>query len=153
MDRFTAAIVAGVLLLVVAGVGTALVLQGRETPPDLATPSGVALAYELALQRGKPDRAWDLLAASVQARAERDQFLLRAGTHYREDRMRLLVEDERIEGDTARVDLVQVYPSSGGPFGLGGGSYSTRQNVQLVREDGAWRISVPPDPWLVLERD
>jgi hypothetical protein len=77
VDRFTAAIVAGVLGLVIVSVAIAVLLRGREMAPDLGTPGGVALAYELALQRGDPEQAWDLLATSAKAATSRDQFLLR----------------------------------------------------------------------------
>lgn len=150
MDRFTAAIVIGVLGLVAAGVVAAVAARGTETPPDLSTPGGVALAYELAVLRGDGERAWELLAESARANADRDEFLARVG-HWRgsSDRSeRLTVEVEEIDADRARVELTRTHGSSGGLFNFGE-TYSTRNTVRLVRQDGQWRISVPSEPYLL----
>jgi hypothetical protein len=149
MDRFTWAIVVGVLALVAGGVVVAAVMRGREAPPDLSTPTGVVLAYAIAEQRGDPQTAWDLLATSVQARSDRDRFLARAANSS-STRAYLTSEDEHIEGDAASVVLVQTYPGSDGLFG--GGGYSNRNTVRLVREASGWRISVPPDDYLLPSR-
>ncbi len=149
MDRFTWGIVAGVVLLVAAGIATAAVLGGRQTPPDLSTPSGVVLEYVAALQRGDPDRAWSLLASSTQARTTRDSFFLRAGGARPAQDARLSAENEQVQGDTATLDLVRTYPGGRGPFSFGSQPYSQRSPVRLVRENGQWRIGVPPDPYLV----
>ena len=77
MDRFTVAVVGGVLALVVAGLVAAAVVRGRAPQPDLGTPSGIVLTYGLAEQRGDGQAAWELLASSVQTRNSRDQFLVR----------------------------------------------------------------------------
>ncbi len=153
MDRFTVGIVAGVLLLVVAAIGAAFVVRGRDTPPDLTTPSGVTLAFSEALRQGDAEAAWNLLAPSAQASTKRETFLVRAGTmrSSSNDRTRLLVEDEKIEGDTATVELARVYRGDGGFFSLGE-SYSTRSTVRLQRVDGSWRITVPAEPFLLLDR-
>jgi hypothetical protein len=149
MDRFTWAVVGGVLGLVVVGVVAASIVRGRETPPDLNTPSGVVLAYALAEQRGDGQAAWDLLAPSVQARADRERFLARFGERG-SDRAFLSTESETTTGDTASVALVRTYPSSGGIFGST--SYSNRNTVRLVREPEGWRITVPPDDYLLVDR-
>jgi hypothetical protein len=146
MDRFTWAIVGGVLALVVGGLVAAATIRGRETAPDLNTPSGVVLAYALAEQRGDGQAAWDLLAPSVQARANRDRFIARLGSHAT-DRAYLSVESERLEADGASVVLVRTYPGSGI---LGGSSYNNRSTVRLGREPVGWRITAPPDEYLLL---
>lgn len=127
----------------------AVVMPSRQPTPDLNTPDGITLAYALDVQRGDLDQAWDLLAASVKAQLTRERFLTRVeATRSSYQRARLSIEDIRIEGDTARVDLVRTYPSSGGPFGLSSGSYSNRSTVRLVRENAQWRIATPPDPYV-----
>ncbi len=152
MDRFTWGIAAGVVVLVLVGVGTAVALRGQAAPPDLTTPSGVTLAYALALQRGDAERAWELLAGSAQASTTRERFLQRAGgARGPDDRVRLATEDEQVAGDTARVDLVRTYPG-GGLLSFGAPAPSTHSTVRLVREGSQWRISVPPDPLLLLDR-
>lgn len=155
MDRFTWGVVAAVLVLVVAGVGTAAAVRGREVPPDLSTPSGVTLAYTLAVQRGDGVAAWDLLASATQASARRDQFLLRVGAGTgRDDPARTSVEDERVSGETATVSLVRSRPGSGGPGSLlfGDGGYTDRNPVGLVREGGEWKLRTPPEPYLLDRR-
>ena len=149
MDRFTWAIVGGVLGLVVVGVVAASLVRGREAPPDLNTPSGVVLAYALAEERGDGQAAWDLLAPSTQARADRDRFLARFGEH-NASREFLSTESETITGDGASVVLVRTYTSSGGLFDSG--SYANRDTVRLARESAGWRITVPPDDYPLLDK-
>ena len=151
MDRFTWFLVGGILGLVGLGLAVALTVRVTDTPPDLATPAGVTLAYAQALERGEPERAWDLLATSTQAGARRDEFLLRASTRGRvDDRARLTAEGERIEGDTASVTLARTFPSSGDFLGLNSRTFTNRESVKLVREAGSWRLTVPPDAYLLL---
>src|ERR671930_2101460 len=117
MDRFTFAVVGGVLALVAAGLVTAVSLRGQVgSAPDLSTPAGVALAYAVAEQRGDAQAAWDLLAPSAQQRGDRERFLARAG-HTQPDNTYLSTDDERVDGDTASVTLVETYPGSGGLLG------------------------------------
>jgi len=153
VTRFTWAIVGGVVGLVALALVLAFLSPTREPTPDLSTPDGVTLAYALAVQRSDLDRAWELLAESAKGQTTKDRFIARVeGFRSGYQRARLSVEDVRVEGDTARVDLVRTYPSSGGLLGLGGAnSYSNRNTVRLSRENGQWRITTPPDPF-VLER-
>jgi hypothetical protein len=146
MDRFTYAIVGGVLALVVGGLVTAVVLRGRDVPPDLATPGGVVLAYAAAEQRGDPLTAWNLLHPMAQARGNRDRFLAQAGQRTN-DRAYLSVEDEQLDAEGASVVLVRTYSGSGGLFGSS--SYANRSTVRLARAAGDWRITVPPDDYLL----
>jgi hypothetical protein len=148
MDRLTWAVVGGVLALVAAGLIAAVVVRGREEPPDLTTPSGVVLAYAIAEQRGDAQTAWDLLATSAQERADRERFLARAANHNSAEREYLTIEEERIEADGASVLLVKTYPASDGLFGRS--SYSNRNTVRLVRDGSTWRITVPPDDYLLI---
>jgi hypothetical protein len=150
MDRFTLAVVGGVLALVAAGLVTAATLRGQVGgAPDLGTPAGVALAYAVAEQRGDPQTAWDLLASAAQQRGDRDRFLARAARS-RPDNAYLSTEEERVDGDTASVVLVETYPGSGGIFGRT--SYASRTTVRLVREPAGWRISVPTDDFLLTSK-
>ena len=133
MDRFTFAVVGGVLALVAAGLITAATLRGQVgSTPDLSTPGGVALAYALAEQRG-----------------DRDRFLARAG-HTQPDNAYLSIDSARVDGDTASVTLVETYPGSGGI--LGRTSYTSRATVRLLREPAGWRITVPPDDFLLTSK-
>jgi len=148
MDRFTIAVVGGVIGLVVAGLAAAAMLRGHAPQPDLNTPSGIVLAYGLAEQRGDGQAAWELLATSVQTRNSRDQFLVRFSGHGSGPEY-LTTEDERVDADGASVVMVRTYPGTGGLFG--GSSYTNRNRVRLAREASGWRITVPPDPYVLFE--
>ena len=153
MTRFTWGIVVGVLVLVAVSIGLAVLMPRTQPAPDLGTPEGVALAWGLAMQRREPEAAWDLLSREAQGRTSRDRFVARAAdlaSSY--ERARVSVEDPRMSGDTARVQLVRTYSGSGGPLGLGSGSNAARSTVSLVREDGQWRISSPPEAFLLDSR-
>jgi hypothetical protein len=145
MDRFTLAVVSGVLALIVVALAAATLVRGSATPPDLSTPGGTVLAYALAERRGDPQTAWDLLAPSEQARLDRDRFLARTADTT-EDSAYLTIQDERIDADGASVILVRTYANSGGLFGARS-SYSSRAAVRLVQVNQDWRISVPPDEY------
>jgi hypothetical protein len=150
VDRFTLAIAAGAVALVLVGIATAVLVGHGEPAPDLATPTGVTLAYELALERGEGDAAWDLLAAPARAGITRQEFLARAaGLGGRGPGARLAVENVRVAGAVAHLDLVRTTPT-GGLLGLGAGTYTTRHPVTLELEEGAWRVSVPAEPWLIM---
>jgi len=147
MDRFTYAVIAGVLVLVAVGLGATAVLRGREVPPDLSTPGGVVLAYALAEQRGDAETAWNLLAPSVQARTDRELFLARAA-HRGGDRTYYSIEEAQLDGTGASVVLVQTYAGSSGLLGTAT-SYSNRTTVRLSYDGSAWRITVPSDDHLL----
>jgi len=148
VDRFTWGIVVGVLLLVGGGVAVAARLQSRDATPDLTSPAGVTLAYAQAVRGGDGDRAWSLLAAPAQAGTTRERFLLRIATMGQgNNRVRLAVEGERVDGDTAHLVLLRTYTSDG--LGLFGGPSPQRSPVTLMRDGGQWRILVPPDPFVI----
>ena len=146
MDRLTWAIVGGVLSLVAAGLIVAAVGRDQTPPPDLSTPSGVVVAYAVAEQRGDGAAAWKLLASTAQARSDRDHFV--AGASNSRGTAFVTTENERIDGDSASVVLVRTEAGSRGLIGQGSSTY--RSAVALVREGGLWRISVPPDDYLLL---
>jgi hypothetical protein len=147
VDKVTLGLLGAVLGLVAAGLIVAVVVQQRAASPDPSTPSGVVLAYVQAEQRGDALGAWNLLASSAQARGSRDWFLARAGTSEQGEAF-FTIEDARSDDAGASVVLVRTTPGSVGIFG--NGSYSSRTTVRLVQEGGGWRISVPPDDYLLL---
>jgi hypothetical protein len=146
VDRFTWAVVAGAVLLVLVAVGSVAVLQSRTVEPDLSTPEGVVRAYYAALQEGRPDRAWDLLSSTAKAGTTREEFIRRATGFTPGFGARITFDSVETEGDTAVVRLSRNF-GGGGLFGSSGGG--TPITVRLDREGGAWRITVPPDPFLI----
>lgn len=149
MDRFTWSIVAGAVLLVAAGLASVTVLQRPAAPADLSTPEGVVRAYVTAIETQHPDQAWDLLASGARGNLTRDEFVRRASTQGHSRSGRVAIDNVVVEGGTARVELSRTYEGSGGLFGSS--AYTTNNTVRLEREGGQWRISVPPEPYL-LER-
>lgn len=150
VDRLTLSIGIGVLVLVAIGIAVAAIGARGQAPPDLSTPDGVALAYELDIQHGEADRAWELLTSEAQAGTTRQEFLARAASVNRGGEVRFSAENVRIDGDTAHMDLVRMTPSSGF-LGLGAGTYTSRSPVTLIRENAAWRISVPSEPFVIMQ--
>jgi hypothetical protein len=146
MDRFTWGVVGGAVILVLVAVGSVAALQGRTSQPDLSTPEGVVRAYYAAFQEGRPDRAWDLLSSTAKGGTTRDEFIRRATGFSPATGARITVDGVEIEGDTAIVRLSRTY-GGGGLFGSSGGG--TPITVRLDREGGNWRITVPPDPFLI----
>lgn len=152
MDRFTWGIVIGAVLLVIAGIGTAIWVQGRTLPPpDLSSPEGVVRAYVEAVHARNAERAWELLSPSARSEITREEFIrrvtLRSG-HPREGRV--AIERVEITGNSALVEISRTYSSNGGPFGLFGPStYSNQQTVRLERARDTWVITVPPEPYLL----
>jgi hypothetical protein len=150
VDRLTLGVALAVLVLVAIGIGVAIVVGRVQPAPDVSTPEGVTLAYELAIQRGEPDNAWDLLSSQAQAATTRQEFLARASGLSRRGDVRLSVENVRIDGDTTHLDVARTIPTSGF-LGFGAGSFTTRSPVTLVHERDAWRISVPADPFVIMQ--
>ena len=152
VDRFTAGIVAVVLALIVVAVGVSLVARGREIIPDPASPGGVTYAYMRAMADGLPEQAWDLLAAGTKAANSRDKFIASATQQYPrggEINSRFAIEDERITGSTATLQVIRYYGTGGGGLFNFGGDSTTTQSVRLVQEGGVWRITQPPDAHLL----
>jgi hypothetical protein len=150
MDRFTWGVAGGTILLVVAGIVAVLILQRQGAPPDLATPEGTVRAYIEALDRDRPEDAWALLSTRLQAQNQRDEFIRRAAEQHYGRGSRITIEPASIEGNTARVELVRTYRNNGGLFDLfEPSSYSNRESVRLVLENGQWRLTVPPQSYLL----
>ena len=151
MDRFTWGIVVGAVALVVVALAAVLLVQRAPAPIDLTTPDGVVRAYVQALDTGKPEAGWDLLSDRLKAETSRDEFVRRAGASYHPQREgRVAIENVTIEGTSARVEVTRTYSSNSGPFGMfGPSSYTNRFTARLEQQGGAWRITVPPEDFLV----
>jgi len=149
VDRLTWAVALTAVVLVVVGVTVAAVVGRGEPAINLSSPGGVTLAFELAIQNGEGDVAWLLLAPSAQAGTTRQEFLARAASINRGPNARFSVDNVRTSGDTAHLDLVRIIPT-GGLVGLGAGTFTVREPVTLERVDGEWRLTVPPEPYLIM---
>ena len=155
MDRFTWAVVAGVVGLAIVALVSVTLIPAAQPPPDLSTPDGVVRAYVLALQNKQPDQAWDLLAPEALAgpgprgRMDRDNFRQQVLNAQRErnSRVRLLqtVVLQTVP-ETARVET-EVVTGGSSPWGIFGGSLTHPATFSLRREGDTWRITSTPDVW------
>jgi hypothetical protein len=146
-DRFLLAIVAGTILLVVVSV-VAVLLFGRARatpPPDPNSPAGVVYAYVDSVRAGEIEKARGYLTRAARAEAEaRD----RQNTYRpsREDNVRIVVDTVAMSDTSAEVKVtISRFYARSDPFSSSTSHYDT--TVRLVREDGAWRISQPVDPY------
>jgi hypothetical protein len=146
MDRFTWGVVAGAVLLVLVAVGSVGVLQTRAATVDLTRPEGVIRAYYAAFEADRPERAWDLLSSTATSRTTRDSFIQRATGYRPSHNARITVDRVEVEGETAYAYLSIAY---GGGGLLDSGTSARTETVRLDREGGQWRITVPPDPYLL----
>ena len=146
MDRFTGWIGAAVLALVVLAI---VLIRSQAVPPamtgDLSSPEGVTRAWLMAIDDGRPEDAWPLLAPRTQARETRDDFLRRMTRSRNSNNSRFTVAGARISGDEAVVEVSSSRPRSPEPpFFWTGGAPSERTVARLERIEGTWRLTVPP---------
>jgi hypothetical protein len=146
-DRFLLAIVAGTVLLVVISI-LVVVLFGRDRPAppaDPNSPTGVVQAYIESVRDGDMQRARSYLTRDARAQVEaRDrQDIYRPS---RDDNVRLVVETISTTDTTAEVKVtISRFYARSDPFSS---NTSHRDvTVKLIREDGAWRISQPVEPY------
>jgi len=151
VDRFTWGVSVGAVALIVAALAAVLLLQRAPAPVDLTTPEGVVRAYVQALDTSQPEDAWNLLGQRQQAEISRDEFVRRATTAYRSPHNgRIAIESTTVEAMTARVEMSRTYSGGGGPFGIfGSSSYNNRFTARLEQQSGRWRITVPPEDYLI----
>jgi hypothetical protein len=152
-DRFLVGIVAGAVLLALAAV--VVVFVGRPVAgssaaaADPGSPAGVVQAYAEAVREGDFDRAYTYLSRSAQSATSLAAYRQRYGfPGPAGSEARLVIQPIKVEADSAEVRVtVSRFYANPTPF-----SPSTSRNevtVRLVREDGAWRIDQPIEPyWL-----
>jgi len=152
-DRFLVGIVIGSVVLIVVGVLVAQ-LAGRNQPTRAADPSspvGVVEAYLEALRAGDADRAYSYLSRSAQASTPRDRYLERFPRFGppSQTSTRVLIEPVSVEGDSAEVKVtVSRFNSGGAPFSTN--TYHQDYTIRLVREDGAWKVAQPAEPYALI---
>ncbi len=149
-DRWLMGMVAGAVLLVVAGFPLLLVVQSR--PPEMLpedTPAGVLQRYLLAQQEGRYDDADGYLSETVKARQKQ---LEKDGRPIRPQRppvnnrpsTRIVLEDVQTHSETTQVTV--AITSFSAPSPTDAHEYTTTQTFDLRREQGAWKITAPDYP-------
>lgn len=138
------AVVAGAVLLIVAGIIVAIVITHNQGTAryDPASPQGTVQRYLNLLQNGKTDQAYRLthitdFAGHVMTRAEfTQQFASWSQTSHQ-----VTLDSTTVSGRDATV-TVQISSFSGGPFGTS--TDSTRVSITLSKTGGRWLITGPP---------
>ncbi|RIK43093.1 MAG: hypothetical protein DCC55_06820 [Chloroflexi bacterium] len=146
-DKFTWVVILVVLLLLVAAVVTVNRSQGEpaelayRTDDDPATPVWNAF---VAFQRGDISTARAQYSSRLLDEQRRNGFDPFTGRGYMDDRTAQRLRIAGVELDPADPDRAYVtitidryYP--GGLFG-GGSTSSSRRTLQVVREEGAWKL-------------
>jgi hypothetical protein len=146
-DRFLMAIVAGTILLVLASIAVVFMFGRTEPSPpsDPNIPAGVVYAYVEAIRAGDMERARSYLTreARAQALARDRQDTYRPS---RDDNVRIVVETVTMTETTAEVKVtISRFYARSDPFSSSTSHYDV--TVRLIREDGAWRISQPIEPY------
>ena len=145
IDRFTLAIILGVLLLVVGAVATVLFTGGRAGQSaeylNEDTPEAVVHDAFLATVRNEPDVAMSHYSRDVLE--DEDNVRFRERFNYYDSgrssrRLRILNADISEDGDKAYVTVAIDNFHQGGLFDSGTSTY--RRTIPLVREDDAWKI-------------
>ena len=148
LDRFTLVVLAVVGLLLVAAVIT---VSRSKSPAEQAyrtddLPETPVVNAFLALQKGDLAKARAQYTQAVLDRVEKDPGSgpLRGQAYFGDASRRLRVTETRIDPDdpnrayvTAAVDNY----STGGLFNSGS-TYTSERVIEVVRDDGAWKINV-----------
>lgn len=140
-DRTLAAIVAGVIVLVVVAL-VAVRARPEPTYRDEDAPEAVAHDYLLAMEREEWSRAYGYLSPSLRCYPESAEMF--ADDVTREpwlrdfDNVELRVMDAKIEGDVALVTVRQTRFWTGGLFQSG--QDTSEFEMKLQREADGWKI-------------
>ena len=143
LDRFTLAIVVGAPLLVAVLFGMVLAQPNRAEPMDESRPAGVVHNFYLALLDDDVRKAYAYLSSEAQGKTPYEQFAREVSGG--RSRGRLRIDEEHIEGDTARVTVRRTYGSDGGFFPFSSREYSHEVTYVLRLEGGAWKLA-PSQP-------
>jgi hypothetical protein len=158
MDRFTWAAVVAVVVLCVAAMMTVLIPRTPQSPPDLATPDGVVVAYITAIRDKRADDAWALLDSpqavsgwygDLRGGSDPTQEWFRQqvnNNYYGNRNSRVRIVETRIEGDTARIDVEITRFADDLPF-FGSASSSSTVTFNAKRQGSSWRITSSPSIW------
>lgn len=140
LDRFTLGIALGAVALVALLCAVILTRPNDSQPLDEAQPAGVVHNFYLARLRNDPRTAYGYLSAEAQIKQPYERFAAMSPNQRSERRLR--IDDERVEGETARV-TVRWTTASGGFFPFSSNEYTNTQTIVLRREGEAWKLTQP----------
>lgn len=139
-DRFLTSILIGIGALAIAAVGVFSLRQGAQDYIADDTPDGVVHNYVFALHQGDLQRAYGYLA-DKEGKPEWKDFQAKFKDFSGASSGMQIVGFKLTEDDdgnpTARVELNEVSPYGGGPFG---GYHSSSRYATLVSQEGEWKL-------------
>ena len=146
-------IAAGILVVVVLGIGIVLLAEGRE-PPAYApgSPDSALQGYLAAWEEDDPSAAYDYFSNSVKATISPEDYVAQSDAFGDIGGLNRATFIDRVDGDETQVTVfltVEEY------YGDGiGESYTSQRTVRMVHEDG-WKIDellvgVDPGPFPAL---
>jgi len=130
---------AGILALLVISVVVVLAL-GRTAPSDYPadSPEGTLQRYLAAYEDGDYEAAYEYFSERVKGQMSIDEYRRNIDMYQgAPTAQRVLFQGTSGDGDRVRVELLIEYFYNDG---FGGGSSSMPRQVNMVREDGEWRI-------------
>jgi hypothetical protein len=139
-DRFLTGILIGIGVLIVAALVVFFTRQSQPTYSGQNTPDGVVHDYVLAILNKDYPKAYGYLA-DLDHKPTLAQFrqAFAVGKMTPGDGG-IRIGQSSVTGDDATVEVSMVY-SAGDPFSSG---YTNVGTAQLVRQNGAWKISSMP---------
>jgi hypothetical protein len=145
-DRFLTAIFIGIGALILTALVLFFLRQGKTTYQDDSTPTGVVSNYILALQRRDYQRAYAYLADAPGKPTFikfQEPFLQYQASELASTPVEVgkMVSDEQSQTALVPVTLVR------GGRGFLEEPYRDSQTAQLVKQEGAWKITSFPYPY------
>ncbi len=137
---------AGILLLVIISVAVVLLVgRGAATEYPAGSPEGAFQRYLTAYDDGDYETAYGYFSEDVHARMSLEDYrqgaqMFGGGMGYGGTSQRVLFQGSEGGGDRVRLNLVIEYFYGDG---MSGGSSRQPLQVNMVREDGQWRIDDP----------
>jgi hypothetical protein len=153
LDKFTWAVIGVVLLLLVAAVVTVNVTGGQGVEAQeyrtQDTPEAPVYNAFLALQRGDVTKAREQYSEAILEQFQKDNYDPFVGRTNSASSQRLrILKTELVpdDPDRALVTFMQDTYNQGGPFGAGS-TWSREITVEVIREDGVWKINTAEYFW------
>ena len=139
-DRFLAGILIGIAVLIIAALTVFFTRQNQQTYGSEDTPEGVVHNYVLAVLNKDYQKAYGYLA-DLENKPNYDAFHRSFATgSLNPSNVGMKIGQADVTGEDATVDVSTVNAPSD-PFSSG---YNNAGSAQLVRQNGAWKISSIP---------
>jgi hypothetical protein len=139
-DRFLISILVGIGVLIVVALTVFFTRQNKQTYVSDSTPEGIAHNYVLALLNKDYPKAYDYLA-DLTNKPTYDQFRQAFATgQLNPSNAGIKIGTADITGDDASIQVDMINASSD-PFSS---EYTNNDSAQLVKQNGAWKISSMP---------